>query len=116
MKAALASGDRAMMYLLSRSARFRVGDPKVVTEEDADEEGIVEGVDGQAAAEVRDLAQELDRALRPHDGQAVANAHEELERARELSSYSRMRRQDYTSVLDLHFTNQYGHVPTSLRR
>jgi uncharacterized membrane protein YccC len=85
MKAALASGDRAMIYLLSRSARYRVGDPKAATEADADQDGILEGEEfGEAAAAVRDLVAELDQALRPGHSQAVETARQDLETAREI--------------------------------
>jgi hypothetical protein len=118
MKAALASGDRAMMYLLSRSARHRVGDlEKAPTETDADQDGIVQGEEfGEAAAAVRDLVAELDQALRPAHSQAVESARQDLENSQALKEYARLRRQGYKSVMDKHFSNQYSYLDTATLR
>jgi hypothetical protein len=110
MKAALASGDRAGMYLLARAARFRVGDPKVATESDADEAGIIQGEFGEDAAAVRDLVVELDQALRPGHSKAVENARQDLESAREIQGYAKLRRQGHKSVLGRHNATQYGYL------
>jgi hypothetical protein len=114
-RAALASGDRSLIYLWCRYAGRRAEDPKV-TPAGYDDEADAAQSSEPGSDELRDLVAQLDQALRPAHSQAVETARQDLENARDLQDHARLRRQGYTSVLDRHFANQYGHVPTSLRR
>lgn len=111
-RAALASGDRVSMFLLSRYAGRRIGAVKLPDPYDRDESGKSAGSSpgGAAAEELREVVAEMQRALRPDHERRLSQARAAVEEAREIKSYAYLRRRGAKSSVDLYMNNVYGHV------
>jgi hypothetical protein len=109
-RAALASGDRATMFLYAHHAAQRVGEPKGYDPNNprsGDEEG---------SREVREVVAELEKKLAPERESKLERAREELSEAQELKRYAYYRRRGAKNAAELYLNQRYGNVGDRLAR
>lgn len=109
-RAALASGDRVSMFLLSRYAGRRVGEMKLPDPYDSNgsSKSGESSPGGAAAEELREVVAEMERKLRPDHERRLSQARSAVEEAREIKSYAYLRRRGAKTSLELYTNAVYG--------
>lgn len=109
-RAALASGDRVSLFLLSRYAGRRAGEAAPPNPYDRDESGESGGTSpgGAAAEELREVVAEMERKLRPDHERRLSQARSAVEEATEARQYAYLRRRGAKSSVELYINSVYG--------